>query len=59
VRYACDCDGVWQLKHDRSDRTDTYSFAAYDEDATESDLEFAPQNGTLPKCDEWQSVVVK
>jgi hypothetical protein len=59
VRYACDCDGIWQWKYDRSDRTSAYSFAKYNARATEEQLAFEAQNSRLPKHNRWQDVVVQ
>jgi hypothetical protein len=59
VRYACDCDGIWQWKYDRSDRTSAYSFSKYNARATEEQLNFEPQNSILPKHNRWQHVVVQ
>lgn len=56
VMYSCDEDGVWCRQHDRSDHTTTYQFAPYSARATESQLEFAPQNHRLPRHNGWQKV---
>lgn len=59
VTYAVDEDGVWCRNFDRSDRSISYAFAAYDARATESQLAFEPQNGNLPRHNVWRDVVVK
>lgn len=58
VSYACDEYGVYRRWYDRSDGSVSYDFAAYPKRAKESDLEFAPQNGKLPKHNKWQRVKV-
>jgi hypothetical protein len=42
----------------RGDRTTTYQVRDLDEDATEEEREFEPQNGILPQCTgEWRNAV--
>jgi len=56
--YACDSDGVWMRRYDRSDRTTSYSYARYPARATEEKLEFEPQNSRLPRHNRWRDVIV-
>ena len=56
ISYACDENGVYRRCYDRSDGAMSYDFASYSKRAKESDLEFEPQNGRLPKHNQWQRV---
>jgi len=58
VTYAVDEDGLWCRTYDRGDRTEKYEFARYYARATEAELEFEPQNGKLPRHNQWLDVVV-
>lgn len=58
VTYACDEDGVWCSVYDRGDRTQQYQFAKYYARASEAALAFEPQNGRLPRHNQWVDVVV-
>jgi hypothetical protein len=57
--HAVDEDGLWCRRYDQSDRTSTYYFAKYPDDATEQDMVFEPWNCVLPNHDDWQSVVIE
>jgi len=58
VTYAVDEDGVWSRTYDRSDRSQSYHFAAYPASATEEQLRFEPQNGKLPRHNRWHRVSI-
>lgn len=57
VSYAIDSEGLWRMHFDRSDNSESYMFAEYDNNASPEDQAFEPQNGILPAHLEWQTVI--
>ncbi len=61
VHYAVDWShGLLVCRtHDRSDRTTTYQVRDLDDEASEEESEFEPQNSQLPKCiGEWRTATI-
>lgn len=58
VSYAADEDGLWCRTYDRSDNSVWYEFALYYSRSKESELAFEPQNGRLPRHNQFQPVTV-